>query len=115
VVLGATMAFLVVRTDMPYGRVFAKLGIVPRAFPVIIAALAWILLLSPRPEQGASRVRLETFVSSSVPSRNGAIRRDKVSRLLYPRRYPVVHEREDLSMVVVGAVDRAGFPRADEA
>ena len=48
VVLGITMAFLVVRTDMPYGKVFAKLGIVPRAFPVIIAALAWILLLSPR-------------------------------------------------------------------
>ncbi len=48
VLLGVTMAFLVVRTDMPYGRVFAKLGIVPRAFPIIIAALAWILLLSPR-------------------------------------------------------------------
>ena len=48
VVLGVTMAFLVIRTDMPYGRVFAKLGIVPRAFPIIIAALAWILLLSPR-------------------------------------------------------------------
>ena len=48
VVLGVAMAFLVVRTDMPYGNVFAKLGIVPRAFPVIIAALAWILLLSPR-------------------------------------------------------------------
>lgn len=48
VVLGVVMAFLVTRTDMPYGNVFAKLGIVPRAFPVIIAALAWILLLSPR-------------------------------------------------------------------
>ena len=48
VVLGVTMAFLVARTDMPYGHVFAKLGIVPRAFPVIFAALAWILLLSPR-------------------------------------------------------------------
>lgn len=48
VVLGVAMAFLVARTDMPYGHVFAKLGIVPRAFPVIIAALAWILLLSPR-------------------------------------------------------------------
>ncbi|MDE0214366.1 MAG: hypothetical protein OXN22_09835, partial [Deltaproteobacteria bacterium] len=46
VLLGVTMAFLVERTDMPFGRVFAKLGIVPRAFPVIIAALAWILLLS---------------------------------------------------------------------
>ena len=48
VALGVVMAFLVARTDMPYGNVFAKLGIVPRAFPVIIAALAWILLLSPR-------------------------------------------------------------------
>ena len=48
VVLGVAMAFLATRTDMPCGNVFAKLGIVPRAFPVIIAALAWILLLSPR-------------------------------------------------------------------
>lgn len=48
VVLGMVMAFLIARTDMPYGSLFEKLSIVPRAFPVIIAALAWIMLLSPR-------------------------------------------------------------------
>jgi iron(III) transport system permease protein len=48
VALGVTMAYLVERTDMPYGRVFQKLSISPRAFPVMIAALAWVMLLSPR-------------------------------------------------------------------
>ena len=48
VVLGVTMAYLVERTDMPYGHVFEKLSISPRAFPVMIAALAWVMLLSPR-------------------------------------------------------------------
>ncbi|MGH7773146.1 MAG: ABC transporter permease [Candidatus Binatia bacterium] len=46
--LGVTMAYLVERTDMPYGQVFEKLSIAPRAFPVLIAALAWVMLLSPR-------------------------------------------------------------------
>ncbi len=46
--LGVLMAYLVERTDMPYGHIFEKLSIMPRAFPVIIAALAWIMLLSPR-------------------------------------------------------------------
>ncbi|MFQ5902180.1 MAG: ABC transporter permease [Candidatus Binatia bacterium] len=48
VALGIIMAYLVERTDMPYGRLFEKLSIMPRSFPVIIAALAWIMLLSPR-------------------------------------------------------------------
>lgn len=48
VALGITMAYLVARTDMPYGYVFEKLSIAPRAFPVLIAALAWVMLLSPR-------------------------------------------------------------------
>jgi len=48
VALGVFMAYLTERTDMPYGHIFEKLSIMPRAFPVIIAALAWIMLLSPR-------------------------------------------------------------------
>jgi iron(III) transport system permease protein len=48
VILGITMAYLVARTNMPYGRTFENLSIIPRAFPIIIAALAWIMLLSPR-------------------------------------------------------------------
>ena len=47
-VLGVAMAYLVARTDMPYGLIFEKLSISPRAFPVLIAALAWVMLLSPR-------------------------------------------------------------------
>lgn len=48
VVLGVAIAYLVARTDMPYGHIFEKLSISPRAFPVLIAALAWVMLLSPR-------------------------------------------------------------------
>jgi len=48
VTLGVTTAYLVERTDMPFGGVFEKLSISPRAFPVLIAALAWVMLLSPR-------------------------------------------------------------------
>lgn len=48
VALGLTMAYLVEKTDMPCGRIFEGLAILPRAFPVIIAALAWVMLLSPR-------------------------------------------------------------------
>ena len=48
VILGITMAYLVARTNMPYARMFENLSIIPRAFPIIIAALAWIMLLSPR-------------------------------------------------------------------
>jgi len=48
VALGVFMAYLVERTDMPCGRLFEQLAILPRAFPVIIAALAWMMLLSPK-------------------------------------------------------------------
>ncbi|MEK6600982.1 MAG: iron ABC transporter permease [Candidatus Binatota bacterium] len=48
VALGVTLAYLVERTDMPCGRLFEQLAILPRAFPVIIAALAWMMLLSPK-------------------------------------------------------------------
>jgi iron(III) transport system permease protein len=47
-VLGVATAYLVARTDMPYGHIFEKLSISPRAFPILIAALAWVMLLSPR-------------------------------------------------------------------
>lgn len=48
VILGIIMAYLVARTNMPFARTFENLSIIPRAFPIIIAALAWIMLLSPR-------------------------------------------------------------------
>ena len=48
VIPGITMAYLVARTNMPYARTFENMSIIPRAFPIIIAALAWIMLLSPR-------------------------------------------------------------------
>ena len=48
VTLGVAMAYLIERTDMPFGHIFEQLAILPRAFPIIIAALAWMLLLSPK-------------------------------------------------------------------
>lgn len=48
VTIGVVMAYLVERTDIPFGHIFEQLAILPRAFPVIIAALAWIMLLSPK-------------------------------------------------------------------
>ena len=48
VLLGTTMAFLVERTDLPYGQFFENIAILPRGFPILIAALAWIMLLSPK-------------------------------------------------------------------
>jgi iron(III) transport system permease protein len=48
VLLGTGMAFLVERTDLPHGKFFEQIAILPRSFPVLIAALAWIMLLSPR-------------------------------------------------------------------
>lgn len=48
VLLGTTMAFLVERTDLPHGQIFEQMAILPRGFPILIAALAWIMLLSPK-------------------------------------------------------------------
>lgn len=48
VTVGVGVAYLVERTDVPARRMLEQLALIPRAFPVIIAALAWMMLLSPR-------------------------------------------------------------------
>lgn len=47
VTLGALLAVLVVRTDMPLGRLVAWLSAMPLAIPPFVAALAWSDLLGP--------------------------------------------------------------------
>ena len=48
IVGGAGLAFLVVRTDLPFRRVAFGLALVPLIVPGILYAVAWILLASPR-------------------------------------------------------------------
>ena len=47
-VAGTALAFLVVRTDMPFRRVVFALALVPLIVPGILYTVAWIFLASPR-------------------------------------------------------------------
>lgn len=48
VVLGTTLAFLVVRTDLPGRRLAFVLALVPLLLPGVLYTIAWILAASPR-------------------------------------------------------------------
>ena len=47
-VMGTLLAFLVVRTDLPYKRSLRTLLVLPYALPSFFAAIAWIQLLGPQ-------------------------------------------------------------------
>ncbi|WP_219214332.1 ABC transporter permease [Variovorax boronicumulans] len=47
-VLGTGLAWLVERTDLPYGNVIRIFIILPLATPPLLLAIAWLMLLSPR-------------------------------------------------------------------
>lgn len=47
-VLGTLLAFLVVRTDLPYKRLLRTLLALPYAIPSFFSAIAWIQLLGPQ-------------------------------------------------------------------
>lgn len=46
--LGTLLAFLVVRTDLPYKRALRTLIVLPYAMPSFFSAIAWIQLLGPQ-------------------------------------------------------------------
>src|SRR5919108_4437762 len=48
VLLGTLLAFLVVRTDLPFKRSLRGLLMLPYALPSFFAAIAWIQLLGPQ-------------------------------------------------------------------
>ena len=48
IALGATLAWLVERTDMPARPLVRAMVILPMATPPLLLAIAWIMLLSPR-------------------------------------------------------------------
>jgi iron(III) transport system permease protein len=47
-VLGAALAWLVERTNMPFRQAFLPLSLVPLVMPGVLEAIAWIFLLSPK-------------------------------------------------------------------
>lgn len=47
-VMGTLLAFLVVRTDLPYKRLLRTLLVLPYAIPSFFSAIAWIQLLGPQ-------------------------------------------------------------------
>ena len=47
-VLAATLAWISIRTNAPFRRVFELTAIVPNIFPPVMLAVAWTVLLSPR-------------------------------------------------------------------
>jgi iron(III) transport system permease protein len=63
--LGTFLAFLVVRTDLPFKKSLRMLLVLPYALPSFFAAIAWIQLLGP---QGyVARVFLQLFPGQSLP------------------------------------------------
>jgi iron(III) transport system permease protein len=46
--LAATLAWIAIRTNAPFRRVFELTAIVPNIFPPVMLAVSWTLLLSPR-------------------------------------------------------------------
>jgi iron(III) transport system permease protein len=48
VALAGTLAWIAIRTNAPFRRVFELTAIVPNIFPPVMLAVAWTLLLSPR-------------------------------------------------------------------
>lgn len=47
IVSGVVLAWLVSRTDVPFARLLSIAPIMPLFFPPVVAAVAWVLLLSP--------------------------------------------------------------------
>ena len=47
-VLAATLAWISIRTNAPFRRLFELTAIVPNIFPPVMLAVAWTVLLSPR-------------------------------------------------------------------
>jgi iron(III) transport system permease protein len=46
--LGATLAWLVERTNTPFGSIFVPIAVVPLILPGVLESIAWIFLLSPK-------------------------------------------------------------------
>ncbi|OGQ81269.1 MAG: hypothetical protein A3F90_11210 [Deltaproteobacteria bacterium RIFCSPLOWO2_12_FULL_60_19] len=64
--LAAVVAWITVRTNAPFRRLFELTAIIPNIFPPVMLAVAWTVLLSPRTGL-INRVLMEIFGLDSAP------------------------------------------------
>jgi iron(III) transport system permease protein len=65
-ILAATLAWISIRTNAPFRRVFELTAIVPNIFPPVMLAVAWTVLLSPRTGL-INRFLMEVFGLEQAP------------------------------------------------
>ena len=59
-VLATTLAWIAIRTNAPFRKLFELTAIVPNVFPPVMLAVSWTILLSPRTGL-INRVLMELF------------------------------------------------------
>jgi iron(III) transport system permease protein len=64
--LAATLAWISIRTNAPFRRVFELTAIVPNIFPPVMLAVSWTVLLSPRTGL-INRALMEVFSLAEAP------------------------------------------------
>jgi iron(III) transport system permease protein len=65
-VLAATLAWISIRTNAPFRKVFELTAIVPNVFPPVMLAVSWTVLLSPRTGL-INRALMDLFGLSQAP------------------------------------------------
>lgn len=65
-VLAAALAWISIRTNAPFRRVFELTAIVPNVFPPVMLAVSWTVLLSPRTGL-INRVLMDVFGLADAP------------------------------------------------
>ncbi len=65
-VLAATLAWISIRTNAPFRRVFELTAIVPNVFPPVMLAVSWTVLLSPRTGL-INRLLMDVFGLAEAP------------------------------------------------
>jgi iron(III) transport system permease protein len=66
ILLAATLAWIAVRTNAPFRKLFELTAIVPNIFPPVMLAVAWTVLLSPRTGL-INRVLMQVFNLDVAP------------------------------------------------
>ncbi len=64
--LAATLAWISIRTNAPFRKIFELTAIVPNIFPPVMLAVSWTVLLSPRTGL-INRLLMEVFGLESAP------------------------------------------------
>src|SRR5207249_10698415 len=64
--LAATLAWISIRTNAPFGKFFELTAIIPNIFPPVMLAVSWTVLLSPRTGL-INRLLMELFSLDNAP------------------------------------------------